>query len=250
MSLNDIDYRFVYSLSNKNKLIKNFMKSVKSLNKYVHRNKIFVYYTPPLDYDNLSKLSKYAEIKITKNITKPFIFRSNRGLGRYGEKVHLCETKSDVVFFLDCDTIIKKNPLELIKGDYDFSARIGSGYYDFDMTLWGNMFRKRGRLPIPMPNTGFMIFKNSIHRNLFSLWLNLINSDIDNPHPVSNLKEQYALALCLSGYKIRWMSKNEHAFLWKGEKKTNTYVLHGTTPSLRTIISILYQRTAKLIFDK
>ncbi len=248
MSLSDIDYRFVYSISNKGKMIEEFMKSVKSLNKYVPRDKILVYYTPPIDYDNLSELSNYSEVKISKNITDPFIFLSERGLGRYGEKVHLCETKSDVVIFLDCDTIIKKNPLELIKGDYDFSARIGGGYYDFDMDVWDNMFKKIGGSPVPMPNTGFMIFKNSLHRKLFNCWLTLINSDIDNPHPSSNLKEQYALALCLSGYKIKWMSSKEHVFLWNREGKINTYVLHGRPTTIISLFKILLNRARALVY--
>jgi len=228
--------KFVYTLSDSGKLVSQAIKSIKSLRKFVDRENIIVFYTPPRSKRNLRKLSKLAVVKEVENISKPFVFDKSRGYGRYGEKIHVCSVDCPNVIFLDTDTIVTKNPIGLLEGDYAFSARPGDANRDFDQNVWRNMFRKIGKEPIPMPNTGFMIFKHHCHKKIREDWLTAVNNPLPNPHPVNNLKEQYALALAVSGEKIKWMTAREHAFGWEGEGKIDTYVFHyGKKRSLSKI---------------
>ena len=230
--------KFVYTVSDIGDMIKLAIKSIKSLHKFVDKNDIIVFYTPPRSEQNYNRLSKLAIVKNVPNITKPFVCFKDRGPGRYGEKIHLCDVDCSNVVFLDADTIVKKNPLNLLHGDYDFSARPAAANCEFDKAIWENMFKKFGVKPILMPNAGFMIFKNYCHRDIKDLWLELINNDLPRPHSLYYHKEQYALALALAikRKRIRWMKAYEHAYLWKGEGKIDTYVLHGRTKLRRRLI--------------
>ena len=76
-----------------------------------------------------------------------------------------------------------------------------------------------GKEPIPMPNAGLMIFKNFCHLSIKEEWLKHVNDPyLPNACPsYYNPKEQTAIAIALSGKKIRWLTANEHAFGWLGE---------------------------------
>jgi hypothetical protein len=52
---------------------------------------------------------------------------------------------------------------------------------------------------------------------------------MDLPHvsQYNYQKDQYALALAASGYKIKLWDNNIHAFQWLSENSIDTYVLHG-----------------------
>lgn len=226
--------KFVYTLSDKGRMVQEAIKSIKSLLRFVEKGDIIVYYTPPRSKENLKKLSQFAVVREVPNLTKPFVFSKEIGPSRYGEKVHLCDTNCPIVIFLDTDTIVKKNPLDLLDGDFDFFARPGTVNYDLNNKIWEDMFRMFNAKPILIPNTGFMIFKNWCHKDIRDLWLNLINSPLPNPHPINYLKEQYALAIALSvkKKKIKWMGREHHIFRWIGEKN-DTYVLHEGRVKLR-----------------
>ena len=241
-----MDAKFVYTLSDPQ--VQLALNSIKSLRRFVNRDDIVVFCTPPIREKNIHALSRNAVVVESENLTEPF-FMAKGKCGRYGEKIHLCDVDSSRVVFLDCDTVVKKDPRELLDGDFDFSARIGSGYYEFNQYVWMKMFEKIGKDPIPMPNTGFMIFKNNVHKEIRDEWLKYINSPfLPNPHPSGFPKEQYALALAISGKRIRWMSKKEHAFGWKKEElNIDTYVLHlGTGRAKRSIREIIYSKTRPL----
>ncbi|RLI44515.1 hypothetical protein DRO69_07220 [Candidatus Bathyarchaeota archaeon] len=230
--------KFVYTVTNRQKLVDQAVRSIKSLLNFVDKEDIIVFYTPPRSRRNLRKLSKVATVIEAPNLTKPFVFTEKRGASRYGEKIHLCDIDCSNVIFLDADTIVKKNILNLLNGKYDLSARIGQPLNkQMNKEIWQQMFTERGKDPIPIPNTGFLIFKNYCHKKIKQEWLQYINDDdLPNPHPVNNLKDQYALALAISGKQIRWMTKYEHAYRWLNEEKTDTFVLHGTeNPPLHRI---------------
>lgn len=243
--LTAICYKFpakiVYTVSDKGSMISDVLNSIKNVRKFFNRKDIFVFYTPPRNKENLYKLNKLAIVKEVPNITQPFIAFPHKGLSHYGEKIHLCDVDSLNVIFLDADTVIKKNPLPLLIGDYDFSARVGNSYYSMDRKIWNDMFRKFRKQIVPLPNTGFMIFKNYCHREIKQEWLRFVNSTLPNPLKHSYLKEQYALALALSGKKIKWMTKKEHAFRWEGEFGWKSYVVHGSANTLLKKLSKLFR---------
>lgn len=67
------DYAVVYTLSDHGDMIGNCLKSLRTLSRFVDRDNIIVFYTPPRTKHNLEKLSKYGTVVEAKNITKPFI---------------------------------------------------------------------------------------------------------------------------------------------------------------------------------
>ena len=227
---------YVYTVSDAGLLIPKAIRSLKSLRRYVDKKDILVFFTPPTSKLGYARLSRLAVVREVNNLTKPFVFAGERGLGRYGEKCHLCDVPSSTVVFLDADTIVKKDLAPLLKGDFDFSARRQfptreKAAKEIDEKTWLQMFKKAGKKPVPMPNAGFMIFKNSCHRKIKNQWLGYVNDDsLPNACSRLNPKEQTALALSLSEMKIRWLSVYEHAFIWLGEEKVDTYVLHGFSP--------------------
>lgn len=159
-----MDIKYVYSISDNAALIPNVIHSIKSPRRYVDKEDIVVFFTPPRSKISCARLSKLAVVKEVDNVTKPFIFAKHHGYGRYGEKIHLCDVPSSIIVFLDADTIVKKDLLPLLKGDFDFSARkhfptakSAAGWIDW--RKWLEIFMNFRKTPIPMPNAGFMIFK-------------------------------------------------------------------------------------------
>ena len=231
-----MDIRYVYTVSDIGCMIPDAIRSIKSLRKYVGKGDIVVFFTPPRSKLSYALLSKLAVVKEVDNISTPFVFFGGHGLGRYGEKCHLCDVSSSTVVFLDADTIVRKDLFPLLEGDFDFSARkhfptkeSATGW--IDEKLWLEIFRDIGKEPVPMPNAGFMIFKNFFHHRIKEEWLKYVN-DANLPNACLhsyNPKEQTAIALALSGKKIRWLTAKEHAYSWLGEGNIDTYVVHKKT---------------------
>jgi hypothetical protein len=252
-------YKVVYSVSDKADLIARTLDSIRSVRNFVSKDDIIVFYTPPRSRKNREKLLKVAIVRELENVTKPFDARTDsRGARRYGEKVHLCEVDFPNVVFLDADTIVKKDLLPLLDGDFDFSARYRQRTNEeFDQNVWERMFETIGKQPIPMFNAGFMIFKNHCQTRLREYWLRYINdSCLPNPHPIVNAREQYALSLALAclGAKIKYMTSEQHAFICDGEKDMETYVVHGRLPPfyrrLRFWIGKKRRSVQSLLFGK
>jgi hypothetical protein len=231
---------YVYTISDTGRMIPYVVRSIRSLNKYVDKEDIIVFGTPPMSKLNYARLSKMAMVRLVQNLSKPFVFLKGQCASRYGEKCHLCDVPSSTVVFLDADTIVRKDLASLLEGDFDFSARkqFPTGESEkgaIDIEFWSEIFKNKGKTPVPMPNAGFMIFKNSYHHKIKEQWLKYINDDkLPNACSFGNPKEQTALALALStqilGTKIRWLSAKEHAFSWLGEENVETYVLHKPKP--------------------
>jgi hypothetical protein len=221
------DYRFVYTLSDVEHLVSLTIKSIKTLRKFVDKSNIIVFCTPPMTDRSISRLSNLAIVEQVHNLTTPFSVADHK-VGRYGEKLRICDVDCETVFFLDCDTTIKKNPLKLLEGDFDFSARARFTRYAQEVE---KMFKRYNKEPISIPNTGVMIFKNFLHRKIRSEWLSLINQDL---LPFDDYaKEEVSLALCVSGKKIKWLTPIEHSFRGSVEDTNNTIILHGRKPRSR-----------------
>lgn len=249
MHQQDTPVKFVYTLSDERDLVSLTIKSIKSLLRFTNKENIIVFYTPPRSSQNLVKLSRLAVVKQVPSLTKSFFVKQHNSTGRYGEKIHLCDVDCPNVVFLDCDTIVKKNLLPLLEGDFDFAARCDidgkTGQIVWESEVWKSMFKKVGRKPIPMPNSGFMIFKNYCHRKIREEWMKMMSGGLPEPH--YSAKEQCALALCVGAKRIKWLSSCEHAFGWLDEDKGDTYILHGRQKSVwhkiaKYVITILRMR--------
>lgn len=89
----------VYTLSDRGRLVKEVIRSLKSLCPFAKRKDITIFLTPPRKKNTARELSKYGNVIEAPNITKPFVFDPARGLGYYGEKIHLCEVDTPELSF-------------------------------------------------------------------------------------------------------------------------------------------------------
>ena len=230
------DCKICYCVSDVRSLVKETLCSIRSLSRFVEKDEIIVFYTPPRTKKSYYVLSKFATVIETENITEPFKFVKDGDKGRYGEKIHVCDVDSPNAIFLDSDTLIKKNPLELLDGDYDVSGRVESEL-PVDVDSWLSLFRSNGKEPIPFMNTGFLIFKNGAHKEIRDEWLKYVNSDLPKIYSFFYHKDELAFALAISGKNIKWMSFREHAYRWKREHLKDTYVLHGRKRNIKEIVA-------------
>lgn len=109
-------------------------------------------------------------------------------------------------------------------------ARPGTGNRFMDPVAYKGLFERYGKnIVVPMLNKGFIIFQNGVLGAIRDEWLSLVNSEWPNPSCHTFPKEQIALAVALSGYRIRFMDRSIHAFGWNGEGWVDSYVLHRFT---------------------
>jgi len=247
---NKDDFMIVYSLCDKGKMPEELISSLRSIYRFIDREKIIVFYTPPYSQHNYNIFNKYAIVKQVDNVTLPFKYMSGRPPSRYGEIMgHLGEISSSNVFILDCDTIIKKNLQELIGGDFDVGFRIACSWNNIDKQKWEKLFKDHNKKPIPVPNKGFMVFKNNSHKKISKDFMEYMKLDLAHVSPYNYQKDQYALALAISGYKVELWDKHTHAYVWSSEENTDTYVLHGRVlnPIHKIILRIFFKIKKKLI---
>jgi len=257
MKENKEDYKVVYTVSDVGDLIPCVLRSIESLEKFVSKKNIIVFYTPPRSRENYLKLSNVAVVKEVDNITKPFDVlaaqKKAKGLPlsprHYGEKVHLCEVECENVLFLDADTVVRKDITELLAGNYDFSALPPA--YEMDEALVAKAFASIGKDPLPQFNCGFLIFKNSLHVRIKDLWLKYINDETladDQFHT----KEQWALSLALANVnpRIRYMTFIHNARIWAGKAHVDAYVLHGVTLPSNKRLRAWFGRERKRVLRK
>lgn len=223
-----MSFKIVYTLSDKRDMVKEILKSLKSLRRFVDKSDIDVFYTPPRTQRTYRKLRAYATVCNRPNITTPFVFDPLIGKGNYGEKIHLCDVPFSTVIFLDCDTTINKDITELLAGDYDFSGRRGrENLIKWD--VWSEFCQSLGEYPPFIYNAGFMIFKNELHTKIKEDWARFFALDIPHIYKTPTYtKEEYALSLALPDEtRIKDMTEKEHFCAWIDKGKDEPYVRHG-----------------------
>jgi hypothetical protein len=232
------EYKIIYSVSDVRDLIKDTICSIKTLNKYIDKEDIIIFYTPPRSMRGYDRLSKLGTVIKEDNLTDEISLR--KGLGRYGDKFHALFVDSPNVIFLDSDTIINGDISRHLEGDYEVSGRIAPNFNNLNMNVWNLMFFELGKTPIPMINTGYLIFQDHTHNKIADKVVEYMYADLPRPDPNSNQKDQYALSLAVSDKKIKWMNQTIHSFIWKNEFKGD--VVHGSVPRIGSDLKILYNR--------
>lgn len=243
------DHALVYTLSDKGNMVKDILSSLKTASKFFDKKDIIIFHTPPRKEETTRKLSHYATVVLTENITAPFTFRRHIGAGQYGEKIQLCNVDRENIIFLDCDTKIMKDPRKLLDGDYDFAGRVAP-MGDFDIGKWCNLFKMFGKEAIGMFNAGFIILKNNTHKKIRKDWLFYLNEDLPKLHPNAYHKDQYSLSLAVSDLKILYLKSSEHAFRWLDEEHIETYVLHGTEVKYKYLKKLVKNTPIRKIIKK
>jgi hypothetical protein len=166
---NKNEFVVAYSVCDKGRMADELVSSLKSMNRFINRDNIVVFYTPPCSQHNYNIFNKYAIVKKEDNLTQPFKYMTGRPASRYGEIIgHLGDISSPNVFILDCDTIVKKDIRELLDGDFDVAYRVATAWKNIDKQKWNSLFKEYNKTPIPVPNKGFMVFKNNTHKKIIN----------------------------------------------------------------------------------
>jgi len=242
------NFKVVFSMSAVRDLIPLTLKSIRNLSKFIDSSKIDVIFTPPWeDNHDVKELEKYANITYMKNSTQPFQLYDGC-MGRYGEKIAaIYSINAEDIIFLDSDTKVLENPIQLLEGDFEISARIASGFNDLDINKWTSIFLKHGKTPIPMMNAGVLVFKNGVHKKIMKDALRyFLNEDFPKCHHNYFHKDQYAITLAASGHKIKWMTRNEHAYRWLNEYP-HAIILHGEKKPFRIQLRSMIREIKKYV---
>lgn len=213
----------IYTLSSVGTMFQWLFFSIKSLSQYIDKNNIVVFFTPPREEAHIEYLRQLGvDIRLVENSTNAFTAFDTKQ--HYGEKTWLSTIEDDTVVFLDCDTLIFGDILEVVKGDFQFKARPGTS--EVRQPEWRNLFNRFDEEYLDwMPNAGFLIFKSGLHREIGDTWRHYVQTDLEYQHDV-NHKEQYALALAVGGADTEQMSPKDHVMLWNNEYSEDGIVYH------------------------
>ncbi|MEF8880844.1 MAG: hypothetical protein V5A72_03375 [Candidatus Nanohaloarchaea archaeon] len=215
--------KYVYTLSSRGIMFEHAFLSIKTLSRYVDVSEIVVFFTPPIEDIHVEKLKSLGvDVKIKNNCTDEFVAFDEPQ--HYGEKTWITEIEDSQVVFLDCDTFVLGDIRKALKGNFEFKAREDEKVHQPE---WSKMFERFDEPYIDwMPNAGFLIFKNNIHKKIGDTWRRYIQKDLGYSHDF-NHKEQYALALAVGEANCVMMDSSEHAMFWKDEFPSDGMVYHS-----------------------
>jgi len=211
--------KIVYTLSDVNNLKQYLGISLRSLSRFVKNKDIIIIITPP--YGNLEEEFNQYEL-----IKRPNLIRKYP----YANKIYCCEIEEKELMYLDVDTIINKNILELLNGDFDVFCRIGSKSKEYTKGDYPALLKQLNLRFTPMYNTGFIIFKNYTHNLILKDWKkyteNLRKGIWHIRH--SYVHEQFAFSMSVSNKTVKEMTGKEHYFMWKPDSanRFDSYVIH------------------------
>jgi len=215
--------QYAYTLSSIGTMFQRAFFSIQTLSQYVDSSDIVVFFTPPRDDKQVQWLEELGiDVRLVENSTNAFrAFDTERN---YGEKTWVSTLEDDTAVFLDCDTLVINDIDQVIQGDYQFKARPGTS--KVRQPEWKELFKRFDEEYMDwMPNAGFLIFKEGLHREIGDKWRKYVQTDLEYRHNV-NHKEQYALALAVGHADTERMSSREHVMLWNQEYPSNGIVYH------------------------
>lgn len=215
--------KYVYTFSSRKTLPVALLHSIHSLRRYVNSEDIIVFATPPVDDKHLEMLrSLNIDVREREHVSNSFAAFSERP-SHYGDKALLTTVKSETVVFLDCDTLVFGNPDQLIT-ESEFRARKDTA--NIKAEDWLQLFAERDEPVLNwMPNCGVLVFDDGLHTRIAEKWRSYLDDELPNVHDVYH-KEQYALALAVSGYRVEQMRPREHVMEWNNEIPADGIIYH------------------------
>lgn len=233
------DRRYVYSVSSREHLVKDTIRSIRTLERWVPVEQIVVYVTPPVrDADVRTFEDLGVDVRRREHASEAFSVHGEQPR-HYADKTYLAECETDEVLFLDGDTHVLGDPDPIFDGDFEVKVRPS----DMGTTAgWEQLFERHDEPVLPwLPNAGVLAFKDGVHRDVRDTWLEYLEADLDYRHPDGHTVEQYALALAIASYDVEPMSREEHAFEWHDDPTGDGIVYHlGTGDRLRLPSEITY----------
>lgn len=224
-------YSVFYTLSDIRRYPRFIDKSLESIEKFVEPKNIIIVYTPPLNTEHIEKLkSRGYQVHIKP---KPEVD------WRFAAKNYLCDVETENLFFIDCDTIIYKDIIQLLsENNYLFAARVGRTS-SVGNEVWENTFEKFNLKPLPMFNSGFMIFRKNLHNQIKKDWMKYLkmylSCELEMPHKDRTMINQHALTLAISQHvpepRIWYLGEEHHSYT----ENKDTYVYHklGMTHNIK-----------------
>lgn len=224
--------KFFYTLSSRGEMVQKIFYSIVSLTNYVEPQNIKVVFTPPILEEDVEKIQELGVEVEEKDHAVNKMFRKNGydDLKSYGDKLWLTEERAENIVFLDCDTLIMGDIWKVLEGDFDFKARPANE----KLKGWKNLFEANNEpLMDWMPNAGFLVFKQSTHRNISEKWRQYYLEIDDRSYNESGTiyREQYALALAVSSLKKQKMTSLEHRMDWADSPNTEGILYHYSDPT-------------------
>ncbi|PSQ45513.1 hypothetical protein BRD17_01205 [Halobacteriales archaeon SW_7_68_16] len=216
--------KYVYTFSSVGHMFITLVHSIKTLTDYVPPEDVIVFYTPPRDPTHREVVADLGvDLREVGNRTEAFAAFDERP-SHYGAKTHLCSVDADRVVFLDCDTLVFDDPATVASGPFEFKARPGSARLGED---WRRLFDRFDEPLVEwMPNAGFLVFDDGLHREIESDWLRYLDVDVEIGATSVDHREQYALALAVAGHDLARMDANEHVFEWRETPPAGGCVYH------------------------
>lgn len=215
--------QYAYTLSSVGTMFQRAFFSIQTLSQYVNSSDIVVFFTPPRDDEQVQWLEGLGiDVRLVENSTNAFkAFSTERN---YGEKTWVSTLEDDIAVFLDCDTLVFNDIDQVIQGNFQFKARPGTS--KVRQPEWKELFKRFDEEYMDwMPNAGFLIFKEGLHREVGDKWRKYVQCDLEYQHNV-NHKEQYALALAVGHANTVQMTPKEHVMLWDREYPSDGIVYH------------------------
>lgn len=211
-----------------------------SLRRFV-KSDIIVFYAPPRCMDHVDWLAPRCELRLVDAPLNDPVFRSQRVYFRnrfWGlpMKLHAYRVQTRNIIHLDCDTIIERNPLELLD--------LNGGAYDMAVAEWPDPrgktlmaanCKKLGIPTWPLMMDGCVIFKKGAHlkfKPIYLKYLRMVAMGTVTPHDSLHLGV-HALNLALNhfrklGYNVIRMPAGYHRLVRGSEAATKKgrYVTH------------------------
>jgi hypothetical protein len=139
--------KIAYTVSSGELLIRNIKISLASVEKFFQPKEIIIFYTPPYKPEDKVFLSKYELRERPK-------MELGGGYDPQMTRSYFEEIEDDILFFLDTDTEMFRDPRDLLEGDWDIRCEARTDVEGYEAHI----------------GTQFFIFKNGTHRKIAKLW--------------------------------------------------------------------------------
>lgn len=185
--------------------------AAKSTSRFISKEKINAFYHPPRSIEIENGLKDLLTLRKVPLISKPFSIVLTRWYSYCGEKIHVKEINCPNVMLLDCDIMFVHDPTPLWDDDFDIAVMNASMWKRENvlhqpawMKQWRDMFNKYNKKPIPYFASGFTLFKDNVLKEMSDDWLYFLNEDLPLLYSAFFSKEEMALILASSGYRIKY----------------------------------------------
>jgi len=168
------------------------MRSITTLRRFV-KDDIVVFYGPPRYEEHIEWLEQRCDLRLVETPLNEPDFVESREYAKdrfYGlpMKFYAYEVQAPQMIHLDCDTVIRGNPLEVLRWK-DFDMAVAKWQSDRTYEIMKSNQKKLNLPRWPLMMDGFVVCKNSAHNKFLPVYrdymIRVLNGEItphDNMH--------------------------------------------------------------------